>query len=399
MRKVFLLAAFITLVFSTHAHQVPDTLHILSDLLKSVKNEYAPDKRTEVFNYSIVGQQAAKVYVETSSKESLLVLQNRLKVAGLRADLYPVLLPAPDLGLESEGLITLSVSNNRSAPAHSAELASQSLLGTPIQLLKKEGGFYLCRTPDGYISWIDNAAIHRTTAKGIAHWQQADKVIYKKEFGHSYKEPSMSSNYVSDLTAGNILRLIAFKGKFCEVLYPSGVRAFVPSKEVIRYSSWIKPQLPSADDIIRTAYRFLGTPYLWGGTSAKGLDCSGFTKICFFLNRIQLERDASQQALNGEFVDVAGGNDIGKALKNLKKGDLLFFAAGKNKGNMHITHTAIYIDKGKFIQSAGLVKISSLLKSDPEYDDFATGTLVSSRRILTALGSKGIQVLGAELKQ
>jgi cell wall-associated NlpC family hydrolase len=125
----------------------------------------------------------------------------------------------------------------------------------------------------------------------------------------------------------------------------------------------------------------------------KGVDCSGFTKTSFFLNGVILPRDASQQALIGEPVDIYEGDTVSlsKCLKNLQAGDLLFFAAAKGRAvHPRVTHTAIYMGNGEFIQSAGMVRINSMVPSTADYADFQSRTLVSARRILNEIGSPQI---------
>jgi cell wall-associated NlpC family hydrolase len=90
---------------------------------------------------------------------------------------------------------------------------------------------------------------------------------------------------------------------------------------------------PTPADLIATAESFLGIPYLWGGTSAHGIDCSGLTQRVYFLNGVGLDRDADQQALGGRPVDVA------------RPGDLFFF------GKERVTHTAIATGERTFIHA------------------------------------------------
>ena len=90
---------------------------------------------------------------------------------------------------------------------------------------------------------------------------------------------------------------------------------------------------PTADDLLATAESFLGVPYLWGGTSVHGIDCSGLTQRVYRLNGVGLDRDADQQALGGRPVDVA------------RPGDLFFFGAER------VTHTAIATGERTFIHA------------------------------------------------
>jgi cell wall-associated NlpC family hydrolase len=93
-------------------------------------------------------------------------------------------------------------------------------------------------------------------------------------------------------------------------------------------------------------------------------------------------------------VDITANDtlSISKCLANLQPGDLLFFTNAKASATTpgRITHTALYIGKGEFIQSAGMVRINSLIPGAANYDDFQARTLVSARRMLTEIGSTGI---------
>jgi cell wall-associated NlpC family hydrolase len=129
--------------------------------------------------------------------------------------------------------------------------------------------------------------------------------------------------------------------------------------------------------ILSIPHKMMGSPYLWGGTSIKGADCSGFTKLAFYSQGIILARDASQQARYGEPVDFSNRN-------NLQPGDLLFFGRSAQR----ITHVGIYLGNGDFIHCSGRVHISSIDPTDPKY--VPTRNNVAARRILNSLGTEGI---------
>nr|WP_256439388.1 NlpC/P60 family protein [Pedobacter sp. SYSU D00823] len=303
------------------------------------------------------------------------------------------MLPVKDLGDKTWGLATLSVCNNRFAPDNAAEMATQLLLGTPVQLLKKERGYYLVRSPDNYLSWTDDTGIATFNTEEFQKYQTAEKIVVLVEYGQVFQNATEKSSQVSDIVAGDIFSVLEKDKKFYKVRYPDNRTGYIRVKDAMPYKDWLARPDPGAKEILGTARSLMGVPYLWGGTSSKGLDCSGFTKTSYFLNGIMLPRDASQQVLCGDQVDVFQGDSVSleKALKNLKAGDLLFFAAGKNRVvNPRVTHTAIYIGEGKFIQSAGLVRVSSLIAGSPDYDSYQSRTLVNAKRMLTVIGSPGI---------
>ncbi|WP_410220479.1 C40 family peptidase [Pedobacter sp.] len=387
--KLFSFSVLLILCFrGTVLAQIDTTAY--HDIFKKVQKQYAPDKRDIYFNIQF---KRDSVITESSSAEVLKAFKQQ--VAALdQTKLRTELLPAAQLSGKIYGVTTISVANHRSQPVHGAELMTQTLLGTPLHILKKQGGFYLVRSPDGYLAWTDGGGVASMTAAEFNDWQKAKKIVFTDDYGHSYAEKELKSRRVSDLVKGDILKLLGAEGAFLKVAYPDHREAYVQKNQVTDYIEWVKRPNPKATDILQVAETLIGVPYLWGGTSIKGVDCSGFTKTAFFLNGIIIPRDASQQALVGKAVDVMENDTISvsKCLQNLQPGDLMFFSASKRRGTTggRITHTAIYIGKGEFIQSAGMVKISSILPDAPNYDEGQTRTLVSARRMLTEIGTPKI---------
>ncbi len=184
---------------------------------------------------------------------------------------------------------------------------------------------------------------------------------------------------MSDLVLGSVLEAdtAAKSGrKFASVRLPDGRSGYVLRREIEDFETWASRPL-DPDGLERTARQMTGVPYLWGGTSVKGVDCSGMVKTAYFAGGIVIARDASQQALTGERL---APSEWPRCLK----GDLIFFG---NPASGRVTHVAMYLGEGRFIHSAGRVKINSL---DPSADDYLPMSCLSISRIGTRIGTPGI---------
>jgi cell wall-associated NlpC family hydrolase len=293
-------------------------------------------------------------------------------------------LPEAELEGKIFGIINLSVANLRTKPDHQEEMATQALLGTPIKVLKKEKGWYLVQTPDDYISWIDSDGFYRLNYDSLTEWNSAEKIIFTDDFGFSYSKPDENSERITDLVIGDILKYSGEENGFCKVIYPDGKTAFINSGSCKLFNKWLSEVNPTDENILKTARTFMGIPYLWGGTSIKGMDCSGFTKMAFYLNGVILPRDASQQVHTGEPVDTE------ERLENLQPGDLLFFGRKEtDTSKERITHVAIYIGDGDYIHASGKVRINSFAKDKPNYNAYRDDSFVRAKRVLNSIGSNG----------
>lgn len=375
------------LIFITNNY-AQNEMEKINSIIQNVKEQFSPDKRTSVFNVEAIKENDKIILKgETNLPNTKIELLRILSEQKIDIENEIELLPLKSLGNITFGVINLSVANLRSKPDHASELVTQAILGTPIKVLNKgEDGFYLVQTPDNYIAWLDDDGFDSKTESELNEWNSSPKIIYTKEFGFSYSEADDKSQTVSDLVAGNLLKIFGEDSNYYLVEYPDGRKAYIKKDEAKLFNDWYSSLNPNGETILKTAYRFMGIPYLWGGTSTKGMDCSGFTKTVYFLNGIVLQRDASQQVNTGELVDVKNG------WENLQSGDLLFFgrkAEGDKKEK--VTHVAIYIGDGDFIHAAGRVRINSLNPTKTYYSKYRDHSFIRAKRILSSAGKNGIE--------
>lgn len=289
------------------------------------------------------------------------------------------------VGEKTYGVINVSVADTRTRSSYAAEMATQLLLGQPVKVLERDG-WWKIEGIEGYVSWIPSSSFVRMTKEEFNAWTAAPKIVFTDFYGFCYELPDEKLHTVSDLVYGNMLRLEGEEGNFYQVAYPDGRRGFVLKNQAKTFEEWIAGQQLSEAAVLEAAFRMKGIPYTWGGTSVKGLDCSGFTKSVFFEFGVILQRDASQQAKTGEPVDITNGYDM------LCPGDLLFFgkAATADKP-ARVRHVAFYIGNKEFIHASGFIKVNSLDPTQPHYDELNTKELLSARRIIGYVDTEGIQ--------
>jgi len=358
----------------------------LTALLDSTGKMYVPDQRLAIWDYEVTDTSGVlELKLESDQKQAIEFLEKQI------SDDYPKvkytfnLLPDSALHEKTYGLINISSGNMRKSPKHSSELVSQELLGTPVRVLKKKDGWYLIQSPNGYVGWIDSPGLSLRTADEMKKMEADFHIIYKKQYGHIYKNPQ-KTEFVSDVVLGNILKVSENKNNMYAVSLPDGRAGYVDKDGFDDIKSICFKSKVDTSQMIAFAKTFLGTSYLWGGKSSKAIDCSGYSAMIYFFNGLILQRDASQQIKYGETIVPD------EKFSNLKTGDLLFFGR-KAKGNKpeKVTHVGMYIGHDEFIHSSGLVRISSLNAAKENFDSSYVKMFLGARRLLNSVGNKGIE--------
>ncbi len=185
-----------------------------------------------------------------------------------------------------------------------------------------------------------------------------------ESFSSIYSQPDSNSEILHTVNIGCNLVSQRSADKWTEVRLPDD-RVGWTNSVALKNSAII-----SGETIVNVAMKFLGTPYLWGGISPRGFDCSGFVQTVFRLCDIFLPRDSQIQATFGAKIEPN--------LTYMKSGDLLFFKEDKT-----VSHVAIYIENGRFIHSSGKVQINSLDENDNIFNPKLKERLHFARRILS----------------
>ena len=283
---------------------------------------------------------------------------------------------------------TLSENMLRLKPDYESPLETQALMGTIVEIIGEEGYWRQVVTPEPYTAWCTNLGLVEMTSEQINEYKAAPKYICTAQHSGVYASPSLNGKRLSDLSMGNLLRVVhtdgkkpkpSVKKKWAEVMLPDGRKGWAPAGDLAPFAEWAVKQQITADSIVNTALQFEGTPYLWGGASSKGLDCSGLVRLTFLMNGNLLPRNASQQVNYGREIIMECNHDIGvdsdkfygemtRRIKNLQPGDLLFFGTpGTLLTKEKITHVGIYIGNGKMIHASHKVRINSLIPGEKDY--------------------------------
>lgn len=350
----------------------------INDALLTLKKEIVPDSRVALMQISLSDTMNEVPVLKgktdlTEGKERIIDFLKSQQVDFIDS---LVVLPDGSVGHFRWALASLSVSTMRSMPDDASELVTQVMMGTPLKLLERHHNWYRVQSPEGYLGWVDGTGIQTLTDEGLESWKHSERCFISQMQGYVLEKPSKHAAIVSDLVLGDLLEWKGSRRHYWQVQLPDGRMGYVDKRAGLMFDEWVNTP-PEAEVLVSTALKMMGYPYLWGGTSSKAVDCSGFTKIIYYSQGIILARDASQQARYGEQLQHAD-------TASLQPADLLFFG----KSASRITHTGLYLGNGEFVHASGRVQISSIKPGSSKY--LPSRNYVAARRILGVSHSEGI---------
>lgn len=255
--------------------------------------------------------------------------------------------------------INVGYANIYRNPTFHSEIDTQVVLGEAVHILNREGDFSQIRCEDGYEGWLHQLQV-----------SESDKIagikaqIITSDFSLLYAKPSLQATIVRDAVAGSYVYPIAQKWEWVQVLLPDGIQAWIPEENLTPLPTF------SRERLVRYASRFFGVPYIWGGKTSRGLDCSGFTQFVHKMFGIRLRRDAWMQFEDAKVVsdDPLQG----------ESGDLMFFSESGSK----VTHVGFCLGNGQLLHARGMVRINSIIKGETLYDEALQNDFVGIRTYL-----------------
>jgi len=230
------------------------------------------------------------------------------------------------------GIANLAIAPLRAQPKHASEQVSQLLFGETFEIMERHENWLRVITAfDGYEGWLNELQFASIGAETYGRLSQIKVVTTRTFTTRTFATAALKE-------ADNSIIYLPFG---------STLPFFENGKIKVGDDAFTVDTQGDVDTMLEIAYSFINTPYLWGGRTHFGIDCSGFAQAVMRTQGVNLRRDAWQQAEQGQIVDF---------LQSATLGDLAFFDNDEGR----ITHVGIMLNNEMIIHASGKVKIDQI---------------------------------------
>jgi gamma-D-glutamyl-L-lysine dipeptidyl-peptidase len=303
----------------------------IQKLIQEFARKHA-DKRFDIFSLDVKSLDSKQTILSGRVLEAanLQALTNAIlkQVPGLRVDASGVQI------LRQPGNPILAVSSNltsvHTATSFGAEMSNQMVFGEKVEVLEEQGNWAYIRQMDGYLGWTYKPYLTDNALPTPTHIVLAPAVELRAE-------ADSCAPVVSRIFCGTNVKVETTKDAWA--LVAANVTGWVPLADLRALAALPQTEVDRRKQIVLDAQRMIGVPYLWGGNTGNGIDCSGFVRLLHQWVGIELPRDADMQSVQSKHVEPP-----------YQPGDLFFF--GENDSEQRITHVGVCMGDTKVMHSS-----------------------------------------------
>jgi hypothetical protein len=343
----------------------------VEDTIEQVRKDLGLDRRSSVFEVHAVLRAESVTVLGHATEES--AVEEVLRRLRKRDDVEEVIdevvrLPGRLVEADQHALVRAPVAPMYEEPRVPAPQITQLVLGARVDLLSRQGVWWRLRAEDGYIGWMHAGYLEPGSEEWAHSWERGTA---------GTPVVSLGADLLND--DGDVIARLPWGARLFRTSHDTfklsdGRAGKIAGGEVVGVDRLFDRFPPLGESVTRTARRWVGAPYLWGGVTMAGVDCSGLTQAVLWMHGVGLPRDSDLQARVGVNVETAAN------FSALRPGDLLYFSEAPER----ISHVAISLGGSGIVHSSltnGEVATNDLLGASA-FEQRLRSVFTSARRLL-----------------